>query len=474
MPGWSLNLRWSVVLLAAAGWVMLSVDGFQPPLGVLLADEKAAADEKDGEPAEKSKEQKQKDEKEYYELLKLFADTLDQVERNYVKDVSRRELLEAAIDGMLTKLDQYSDYIPPAEIERFRSGVENEFGGIGVRISAENGGLTVSSPLHGTPAYRAGLAAGDRITKIDGQPTRGITINEAVKRLKGRAGEEVELTIFHPLRGKTETVTIKREVIHVATVLGDRRADDNQWSFMYDGEEKLAYIRITGFGRRTAKELRVVLEQLAKQNMRGCILDLRFNPGGLLSSAIEISDLFISQGRIVSTSGRNIEGQTWDAESQGAFEGFPMAVLVNHYSASASEIVAACLKDNLRAVVIGQRTWGKGSVQNIVELESGRSALKITTAGYLRPNGKNIHRAKGAGEDEEWGVRPSEGYQVILSSDELASYLDYRRKRDVLRRAGDQTSENPFVDRPLEKALAYLRGELAKENEDAPQGEPSK
>ena len=368
----------------------------------------------------------------YYELQKLLVDTLDQVERNYVKDVSRRELVEAAIKGVLEKLDPYSSYISPDELGLFRVSVESEFGGIGIQISMDGGQLRVLSPLVGTPAYRAGLMTGDRILEIDGKPTAGLNIEQAVKRLKGEVGTSVVLTVLHPGKAKQEQVNVVRENIHVETVLGERRGTDDKWDYMLDREKKIAYVRIAAFSRDTARELREVMERLQKDKLRGLILDLRFNPGGLLSSAIEVSDLFVADGRIVSTKGRNSPERTWNAHKEGTFLGFPAVVLVNRFTASASEIVAACLQDHKRALIVGERTWGKGSVQNVIELEEGRSALKLTTASYRRPSGKNIHKFPDSKEGDEWGVTPDKGYQMKLTEHELQMLVEDRRTRDVV------------------------------------------
>jgi carboxyl-terminal processing protease len=390
-----------------------------------------------------------------YELYQIFADTIDQVERNYVKDISRRELMEAAIQGVLGKLDPYSNYISPDDIGRFKSTVESQFGGIGIQIGMENGRLKVMSPLVGTPAYRAGLEAGDLILEIDGHKTDGIQIDEAVKRLKGEAGTKVTLVIQHPNSTKSETLTITREWVHIDTVLGDRRKGDDAWDFMLDRDKRIGYVRISAFSRDTAQDLKKVLVELQNEGLRGLIVDLRFNPGGLLTSAIEVSDLFVADGRIVSTKGRNTPERTWEAEKEGTFEGFPMAVLVNHYSASASEIFSACLQDHKRAVVIGERTWGKGSVQNVIELEGGKSALKLTTASYHRPSGKNIHRFPDSKEGDEWGVRPDAGFELALNRQQTEQLLADRRKRDVVRRRHrddvDTTAAAVGVDTPAPK-----------------------
>ncbi len=233
-------------------------------------------------------------------------------------------------------------------------------------------------------------------------------------------------------RPSREKFTLTRERVHVETVLGDRRKADDHWEFMYDEKSRIGYIRISAFSQETAKELRTALEDLKRRKVRGLVLDLRFNPGGLLRSAIEVSNLFISSGRIVSTKGRNTPERVWDAHGGAVFEGVPLVILVNHYSASASEIVSACLQDHKRAVVMGERTWGKGSVQNIIELENGRSALKLTTAAYKRPSGKNIHRFPDSKDKDEWGVMPDLGYELGLNDRETREMLVDRRNRDVI------------------------------------------
>jgi carboxyl-terminal processing protease len=418
--------------------------------------------------AEKPAEKYPPKEKEnYYELYKLVVDAVDQVERNYVVEVDRRELIEAAVRGVMARLDPYSSYIGPDELERFRNEVESEFGGIGIQLSTDEGDLTVLSPIYGTPAYKAGILAGDRILEIDGEGTEDFSIDDATDRLKGKEGTAIELTILHPHRDEKETVSVMRERIHVETVLGDRHSDDGHWDFLLDPTERIGYVRVSAFSRDTAAELKAALAKLQTAKVRGLILDLRFNPGGLLNSAVDISNLFISEGRIVSTKGRNSPERIWNAKKIPKFADVPMVVLVNRYSASASEIVAACLQDHHRAAIVGERTWGKGSVQNVIELEEGRSAIKLTTAAYHRPSGKNIHRFPDAKETDEWGVTPDEGYVLKLDLEELYKLLDYRRDRDILRTPGaakpkNGKDEKPFVDRQLELAVKRLKEEMAK------------
>jgi carboxyl-terminal processing protease len=395
------------------------------------ATKKPAAESKPAEKAADAKEAAERD-AEYYELYRVFAETMFQVEQNYVKDVDRRKLMEAAIRGVLNELDPYSNYISPDEIDRFKTSVESQFGGIGIQITHEKGLLKVLSPLVGSPAYHAGIEAGDLIVEIDGKATEGLTLDEAVKRMKGEPGTNVKLTVLHAHDKRRETLTIGREIIEVETVLGDKRNDKDEWNFMLDPEKKIGYVRLTAFSRNTADDLESALKQLKAEGMKALVLDLRFNPGGLLKSAIDISDLFISEGMIVSTKGRNTDERKVTARKPGTYENFPMAVIVNRYSASASEIVSACLQDHKRAIVVGERTWGKGSVQNIIEMEGGGSALKLTTAAYMRPSGKNIHRYPDAKESDPWGVMPDKGFDLKLNDEELSELVKVRRDRDLL------------------------------------------
>ncbi len=404
---------------------------------------------------------------ETYELMRLFAEAFSNIDQNYVKDVDRRDLVNAAIKGMLLELDPYSSYIPPRDVARFEQDVEQEFGGIGIQvnISPETNRLTVMTPLPGTPAYKAGVMAGDTIVEIEGKDTKGFAIQDAVKLLKGPPGQEVEIGVARS--GSPDVIKLKMEraIIQVSTVLGDKYGEKGQWEFMLDESKKIGYVRISSFGRRTAEELHGALEKLQSQGMKALVIDLRFNPGGLLTQAREVCNLFIEKGVIVSTKGRNVPERVLRADKPGTFNGFPLAILVNRYSASASEIVSACLQDHERAVVVGERTWGKGSVQNVIELENGSSALKLTTASYHRPSGKNIHRVKGAKETDEWGVKPNDGFGVKFSLKEMREFLDYRRERDVISEDGPPKSE--YKDRQLDKALDYILSELNGEKDES-------
>jgi len=424
---------------------------------------------------------------EMMELYGLFVDAVEQVESHYVRPVDRRELLESALKGMLQNLDAHSSFINTSEWKQFKKQIEGRFGGIGIQVGMDQQSdrLKVIAPMVGTPAYLGGVLAGDIIMEIDGHSTEGMGPDKAVEVLTGRPGTQVTLTVLHEGDEKTEKITLNRAIIDVPSVLGDARKADDTWDFMYDKDNKIGYIRITSFIPNTTEELKKALVELKAMGMRGLVLDLRDNPGGLLNSAVEISDLFVAEGRIVSTKGRNVAGKTYDAIKEGTFDDFPMAVLVNQNSASAAEIVSACLQDDKRAKVVGQRTYGKGSVQNIIELEDGNSVLKLTVATYQRPSGKNIHRFKNAKDTEEWGVSPDNGLEVKVSGRDYATWFLGRRDRDSASHSrrprnkpekanvkdedskpagddptADQANPKPFVDRALNKALEIVKEEL--------------
>ena len=417
-------------------------------------------------------------EDEYFELMKLFVDSFEQIDRNFVEKVDRRELVEAAMRGMVMKLDPYSSYIEPTELKQFNETVEQEFGGIGIQVTIEpkTRQLMVMTPIPGTPAYKAGIRAGDHIIEIDDKPTAdfvaGREMDTAVKLMRGKPGVSVKVKIQHAGATDPETLDIVRAVIKTPTVLGDHYDSMGNWSFMMEGEDKIGYIRLTSFGRNSTEEVHDALEALKKEGMKGLILDLRFNPGGLLTAATAISDFFVESGVIVSTKGRNTEEQVVKAKRAGTYSGFPMVVLVNRFSASASEIVSACLQDHKRAIIVGERTWGKGSVQNVIELEGGKSALKLTTASYHRPSGKNIHRLPKATEKDEWGVMPDEGFEVKMSTEEIGKLFDARREREVVRNG--EAPKSTFVDTQLNKGLGWLKEQLAEKKPEEKKPEDKK
>jgi len=344
-------------------------------------------------------------------------------------------------EGCLEPLDEFSSMIWPAEVEQFRKDTMGEFSGVGIQISLENRVLKVISPLEDTPAYEAGIQPGDIITKVDGESTKGITIDQAVRRITGPAGTRVVLTIQRVGREKEFDVPLVRARIKVRGVKGLSRDGEGHWNYWADAERKIAYVRVTGFMEGTVEELRDVLEGLQRRSMRGLILDLRFNPGGLLNSAVDMCDLFLPpEQRIVSTKGR--DSKEWEVSSSNDknIADIPMVLLINDYSASASEIVAGALQDHHRCLIVGERTFGKGSVQNLLPLGAGSSFIKLTTAKYYLPDGRCIQKVPG---EAEWGVDPD--VQIKLVPKEMTKVLDLRRKQDVLK--GKDQKDVPAVGR---------------------------
>ncbi len=259
---------------------------------------------------------------EMLELYGLFVDAVEKVEANYVRPVTRRELLESALEGMLQNLDPHSSYINTTEWRSFRRQLEGKFGGIGIQVGVDpdTGRLKVIAPMVGTPAYEAGILAGDQVTEIDAQSAEGMTPDKAVEVLTGRPGTSVKLTVLHEGSDDPETIEITRAIIDLPTVLGDRRKPDDQWDFMLDKDKKIAHIRITGFNQNTADELKKALAQITDEGAKGLILDLRDDPGGLLSAAVDVSDIFMNSGEIVSTKGRNTAPKKYDARQDSPYE----------------------------------------------------------------------------------------------------------------------------------------------------------
>ena len=419
---------------------------------------------------------------EHRRIFNIIHKAMSIIETKHVKEVPPRQLLEGSLKGMTDTLDEYSAYIGPDHYRQFRETLDQAFGGIGIQVSLdeETKQLVVTSPLVGTPAYNAGVMAGDKLLAIEGKSTEGFELEDAVKLLRGKAGEAVKITVQHLGSEESKELNIVREIIQVDTVLGDTYNADGTWDYFLAGHDKIGLIRITQFGDRTVAEMTSAMKKLSAGGMKGLILDLRNNPGGLLEAAVGVCDLFIKDGRIVSTQGRNAEPQmVWDASGTASYTNFPMVVLVNHFSASASEIVSAALQDHQRALVVGERSWGKGSVQNLIELEPGKTALKLTTASYWRPSGHNIHRFKDSKPEDEWGITPDEGYEVTMTREEMREVLLARRNRDVVRPStsfpvpppanpDDPEAKPPAVDRQLEKAIEYLQNTLSNPTTSTP------
>lgn len=335
------------------------------------------------------------------------------------------------MDGALGELDPFSSMIWPAATEEFNSSTQGEFSGVGIQIERdESGTLKVVSPLEDSPAYRAGIKAGDTISHVDGQLVKGILLDQVVKKIKGPTGTKVTLTVRSPDGGIKDYV-LRRDTIKVASIKGWKRLPGGGWDYMVDPVQQVAYVRLSQFTRASADELERALKQLKKDGARGIIFDLRSDPGGLLSSAVDIADKFLAKGVIVSTRADRETPQqpTVNSATQGRQEcDLPMVVLVNQFSASASEILSGALKDHGRALIVGERSFGKGSVQMLFPV-AGRSAyLKLTTSHYYLPSGRCLHREENS---TQWGVDPD--VLVEMTPEQMRAVIDARQEMDVLR-----------------------------------------
>ena len=319
---------------------------------------------------------------EFYDNLKILGDVYERVINNYVDEVDPHKVMEAAVEGMLSDLDEHSNYLPPVNYEDLMMSTEGEFGGLGITIQVRDHFPTVVSPIEGTPAYYMGVQGGDQIIEIEGETCRDFTSQDAVKRLRGEPGTPVNLVLQRPGSEKPIPLTITRDIIKIESV---------PYAFMIDD---IGYIRVQSFARTTADEMKVALDKLTAQGMRGLILDLRFNPGGLLEAAQQVSELFLPKDKlIVFTKGRlRSQNHSYYSQARGAvYDKVPMVVLINGSSASASEIVSAAIQDHDAGLIVGQVSFGKGSVQTVFRLDEDE-ALKLTTARYYTPSGRSIHK----------------------------------------------------------------------------------
>jgi len=315
------------------------------------------------------------------EDLRTFTEIFAKIKNDYVEPIADKDLLENAIRGMLAGLDPHSAYLVPADYKELQAGTSGEFGGLGIEVGMEDGFVKVISPIDDTPAYRAGVEAGDLVIRLDDTPVKGMALSDAVKIMRGKPGTDIVLTIVRDGEDKPLKITITRDVIRVTSVKSEM-LDSNY-----------GYVRISQFQSRTGDNLREALEKLEGSSdgpLKGLVLDLRNNPGGVLSAAVSVSDAFLKDGIIVYTEGRLDDAKLkFNAKPTDILNGAPLVVLVNGGSASASEIVAGALQDHQRAIIMGQKTFGKGSVQTILPMDNG-SALKLTTAKYYTPSGTSI------------------------------------------------------------------------------------
>ncbi len=386
-----------------------------------------------------------------FRALKLFGDVFERVRAEYVEEVSDQALIESAINGMLSALDPHSGYLDANRYRDMQVQTRGEFGGLGIEVTMENGLVKVVSPIDDTPAHKAGIQAGDLITHIDGEPVAGLTLSEAVERMRGPVDTKIQLRLVRRGREEPLEVTLTRAIIKISPVRARLEGD-------------IGYIRLTTFNEHTATAMREKIEDLKRQaqgKIRGYVLDLRNNPGGLLDQAVAVADAFLDRGEIVSTRGRRPDSiQRFNARPGDIADGQPMVVLINGGSASASEIVAGALQDHRRAIVMGTPSFGKGSVQTIMPI-AGQGALRLTTARYYTPSGTSI-QAKGITPDIE----------VHEATVELVDDTSGRREADLRGRLRNDTdpatrsrgeSSKPAAtldakDYQLARAIDLLRG----------------
>ena len=389
-------------------------------------------------------EEQTKEQDDYYKNYEELVRVVRLIKDKYVDDVEFARLLTGAYRGMLQELDPYSQYIGPDEMEDLRIETEGEFGGLGIEVIVQDGILTVITPIMDSPAFKAGVMAGDKIIRIEDESAERITLRKAIEKLRGEPGTEVTITVLHPGEVEPADVTIERDIVQLISVRGIKILDD---------EKKIGYVSLTSFQEDTAEELDTAIESLLQEGMTALILDLRFNPGGLLDAAVDVSDRFLIEEVIVTTKGKDIsQNHVYHAKKPGTFPDFPLVVLVNKGSASAAEIVAGAIRDNKRGILVGTKTFGKGSVQSLVPVEEGLSAIKLTTAKYYTPSGKLIHNV-GIEPDVVVELDNEETRDLHLSLSKLNNVSGAPASGD------DETSleEEGSADIQLQQALDILR-----------------
>ncbi len=390
-----------------------------------------------------------------FDSLKRFSQVLDLVERHYVNETTSKELLDGAIKGMLEGLDPHSTFMTPKEYKEMQETTSGEFSGVGIEISLQNGQVTVVSPIEDTPAFRGGILPGDIILSIDGEPTQELSLQEVVSRIRGTKGTAVELEIVHANSNAPELISIVRDAIPLISVKAKELEEGYYW------------FRITRFSERTTDELHEAIEDASKKNMKGIVLDMRNNPGGLVDEAVSVADTFLTKGSIVSIRGRdNSSLREYKSKKQGTDVSTPMVVLVNAGSASASEIVAGSLRDHKRAVILGEKTFGKGSVQNIIPLPDG-SGLKLTVALYYTPDGQSI-QAEGIVPDLEIPFEPVDEDEVntprFIREKDLTRHLESKdNKADAKKDDAKKTTQKD--EKTKSKKDDDVAEQLARDNQ---------
>jgi len=421
----------SLILLGAAAGAALTLIATQPRIVFDGSSAKAAAADT-------------------YRQLSLFGDVFERVRSDYVEKPDDSKLVESAINGMLAGLDPHSSYMDAKSFRDMQVQTRGEFGGLGIEVTMEDGLIKVVAPIDETPAAKAGIMANDIITHLDDESVQGLTLNQAVEKMRGPVNTKIRLKVMRKGSDKPIEISITRDIIRVRSVRSNLNGDD------------IAYIRITQFNEQTTEGVRRAINDLSNQagdKLKGFVIDLRNNPGGLLDQAISVSDAFLEKGEIVSTRGRNAEEtQRFNARAGDLTKGKPLIVLINGGSASASEIVAGALQDHKRATVIGTRSFGKGSVQTIIPLGSGNGALRLTTARYFTPSGRSI-QAKGITPDIEVLQEVPEELKARTDTRGESS-LRGHLKGDGQEETGSQSyvPPDPKNDKALSTAADLLRG----------------
>lgn len=383
-----------------------------------------------------------------YEDMKMLVEVLNLIKDNYVQEVETRKVVYGAAAGMVRILDPFSQFLEPDAHKEMKTETEGQFGGLGIRIAIRENVLTVITPLPGTPAYKQGILPGDKIVKINGETTQDITIEQAVKRLRGAPGSKIAITIAREGEKELKEFNLTREIIKIESIR----------SRMLDGD--IGYIRLTEFTQKSADDFDAALKGLKGKGMKNLIVDLRNNPGGLLNVAVDTCRLFIGNNKlIVYTEGRRQPRQEFRADSSAPYANLPMVILVNHGSASGSEIFAGCLQDYHRAVVMGSETFGKGSVQSVIPLADG-SGLRLTTAKYYTPSGRTFHRDDKTGKG---GIVPdilievTREVEVKLQQQEEEIFGKTKTEVKDKDKEKEKGKDGPVVDEALERAQQILK-----------------
>jgi carboxyl-terminal processing protease len=403
-----------------------------------------------------------------YAFYDPIIDIRGMLETLYVEDPDDATLQLGAINGMIESLnDPYTVFVPTEDTAEFTKDLTGEYVGIGAEVGLRDGWFTILSPLDDSPAWRAGIHADDRVVEIDGQSTQGLSVDECIDQLMGEPGTQVTLTVERSDASR-HTFTITRDQIRVVPVKGFVREDAGEgvWRYLLDDARGIAYIRLTQFTPNCAAELRAAIDKAtadAGGELGGLILDLRFNPGGVLEQAVQIADMFLSEGTIVSTKGRVGQDRVETAVAPGTLPNFPLTILLNAQSASASEVLAGALSEHNRATIIGSRSFGKGLVQTVRPLPSGAGVLKITEQRYALPSGRFLQRDD---DSESWGVDPTPGYYMPLTDEQTRDMLIARRQQEVIshKDTPDPVTAEEVIDRlkdpQLAGALAVLRNKV--------------